>query len=141
VNQNTTQTIAFEPDGDTSTILNQLYTATGFSTNNFIFYNRTIPNDAEQGKWNMRVIHTTSSYGTQIYNYPFWVAQTCQANYTFINPHTVNRYYKASNTINSSSLISNNRHIIYDAENIVTLTTGFRSVVGSKLEIKTAGCH
>jgi len=138
---NTSQITAFEPDGDTSAILNVLYQPTGFSTNPFVFYNRTIPNDAERGKWIFEVVHTTTSYGTATYQLEFWVAQACQADIVFAGTHTVDRYYKASNTITSTANVSGSTHIVYDAENITILGPGFRAPVGSKLEIKTAGCN
>ena len=138
---NSSQITAFEPDGDTSSILNVLYQAGGFSTNNSIFYNRTIPDDAEQGKWIFEVVYNTTSYGVLIYQEEFWVAEDCQTNIVHEDPLSIDAYYQASNTITSSSVISNNTHIVYDAENIITLLPGFRALVSSKLEIKTAGCN
>ena len=138
---NSSQVTAFEPDGDTSTILNQAYQAGNFTASSSPRWNRTIPNDAEQGKWSFEVVYTTTSYGVLNYQYDFWVAQDCQANLVFNNNHTVDRYYKASNTITSTAQVIGNTHIVYDAENVTTLLPGFIAPVGSKLEIKTAGCN
>ena len=138
---NSTQITAFEPDGDTSSILNTMYSPSGFSTTNSIFYNRKIPDNALQGKWLFEAVHTTTSYGTDTYQFDFWVAQDCQANPVFGGTHTTPRYYKASNTITSTAIVNNGVHVVYDAENVTTLLPGFRAPVGSKLEIKLAGCN
>lgn len=138
---NTAQITVFDPDGDTSTILNVLYQPGGFSTTNSIFYSRAIPNNAMQGKWTFEVVHTTAAYGTNIYQKEFWVAQDCQANPVYGGTHLTDRYYKASNTITSTATVGGSVHVVYDAENVTTLLPGFRAPVGSKLEIKTAGCN
>jgi hypothetical protein len=138
---NSSQVTAFEPDGDTSSILNTVFQAGGFSTNSAAFWNRTIENDAEQGKWIFEVVYNTTSYSVLTYQKEFWVAEDCQANLVFNSNHSVDRYYKASNTITSTADVINNAHVVYDAENIVTLLPGFLAPVGSKLEIKTNGCN
>ena len=138
---NTTKSTAFEPDGDTSTVLNAFYTETNFSTNSNIFYSRMIPNNALQGKWTFEAVHTTASYGTDTYEKYFWVTQDCQADYNFIGTHTTSRYYVASNTISSTASINGGTHVVYDAENFTLLLPGFIAPVGSKLEVKTAGCN
>lgn len=137
---NTSQITAFEPDGDTSSILNVLYQPGGFSTSPSIFYNRTIPADAERGKWTFEVVHTTTSYGTAVYQQEFWVAQACQPDLVLAGTHTVDRYYQTSNTISSTANVDN-QHVIYDAENVTTLLPGFRAPVGCRFEVKTAGCN
>lgn len=137
---NSAQVMVLEPDGDTS-MVNQVYNPGGFSTNSSIFYSRAFANNAEQGKWTFKVIHTTTSYGVTSYQMRFWVAEDCHNNIVHNNALTTNAYYKASNTITSSATINNGVHIVYDAENVTTLLPGFRAPVGSKLEIKTAGCN
>ena len=138
---NSSQVTAFEPNGDTSTILNVMYVPSGFSTNNFIRYSRTIPNNAPQGKWIFEIVHTTQSYGSNTYQLPFWVAQSCQTDLVFTGNHTVDRYYKASNTITSSATVVGSAHIVYDAETVTTLTAGFLAPSGCKFEIRTNGCN
>jgi hypothetical protein len=138
---NTTQVTAFEPDGDTSTLLNNFYTASSFTTNSNIIYSRAISNSAPQGKWTFEAVHTTASYGTDTYEITFWVAQDCQANPVFAGTHMVDRYYKASNTITSTATVGGSTHVVYDAESTTTLLPGFMAPVGSKLEVKTAGCN
>ena len=138
---NTAQITAFEPDGDTSSMLNVMYTAPGFSTSNSILYRRALSNGAPQGKWTFEAVHTTASYGTDAYEINFWVAQDCQANPVFAGTHSTDRYYKASNTITSTATVGGAVHVVYDAENVTTLLPGFIAPVGSKLEIKTAGCN
>ena len=138
---NTAQITAFEPDGDTSTILNASYLAGSFSTNNSIFYRRAFPNNAPQGKWIFETVHTTGSYGTDTYQKEFWVTQDCQANPVIAGTHTIDRYYQASNTITSTATVGASVHVVYDAENVTTLLPGFIAPVGSKFEVKTAGCN
>jgi hypothetical protein len=138
---NSSQITAFEPDGDTSTMLNVVYQPPAFNTNGFAFYNRTIANDAPRGKWTFEVVHTTTSYGTATYQLEFWVPQACQPDINIAGTHTIDRYYQASNTITSTANVSVSTHIVYDAVISATLTPGFFAPVGSKLEIKTAGCN
>lgn len=138
---NSSQITAFEPDGDTSSILNQQYSPPGFQTNGSARYNRTIPADAERGKWIFEVVHTTTSYGTATYQQEFWVPQACQANIVFAGTHTIDRYYRASNSITSTATVNGSTHVVYDAENVTILSPGFIAPVGCKLEIKTAGCN
>lgn len=143
LNTNTTQLTAFEPDGDTSTLLNILYQRGGnfFSTNPSALWNNTIPNNAPKGKWIFEAVYNTSTYGTLAYQNEFWVAETCQADRNFVGTHTISRYYQASNTITSTADINNGVHVVYDPENYTILSPGFSAPVGSKLEIRTAGCN
>ncbi len=143
LNTNTSQFMVFEPDGDTSSILNLTYQRAGafFSTNPSAFYNRTIPNNAETGKWIFRVVYNTLTYGTLVYDQEFWVAQPCAGTLTFGGTHTVNRYYRTTNWITSTANVQNGVHVVYDPENYTILNPGFRAPPGSKLEIKTLGCN
>ena len=133
----------FEPDGDQSNILDLTYIRNGtfFLRAVLPVWNRTLDANAEMGRWLYRVTYYSSTYGVTVTEKNFWVAEDCQANIVHANPLTSNAYYQASNTISSSSVISNGVHIVYDAENVTTLTTGFRAPVGTKLEVKTAGCN
>ncbi len=133
----------FEPDGDTSTILALTFIRTGtfFLRAILPVWNSTIPNNAPKGKWVFKATYYTDTYGIQVVNKDFWVAETCQANIVHNANLGTNAYYQASNTISSTSVIINNAQIIYDAENIITLSPGFRAPVGSKFEVKTAGCN
>lgn len=133
----------FEPDGDQSNILDLTYIRTGtfFLRAVLPVWNRTLDANAEMGRWLYRVTYFSSTYGVSITEKEFWVAEDCEANIVHVNPLTSNAYYQTSNTISSSAVISNGIHIVYDAENVTTLTTGFRAPVGSKLEVKTAGCN
>ena len=133
----------FEPDGDQSNILDLTYIRNGtfFLRTALPSWNRTIANNAQQGLWRFKVTYYTDTYGVQVEQKNFFVTQDCSPNIVHNNPLTVSRYYQASNTITSSSTMSNNIIIGYDAENVVTLSPGFRAPVGSKLEVKTAGCN
>lgn len=133
----------FEPDGDQSNILDLTYIRGGtfFLRAVLPVWNRTLAANAEMGRWRYKVTYYSTTYGITITEKEFWVAEDCLANIVHANPLTSNAYYQTSNTISSSSVISNGVHIVYDAENVTTLTTGFRAPVGSKLEVKTAGCN
>ncbi|MDQ3016017.1 MAG: M23 family metallopeptidase [Bacteroidota bacterium] len=133
----------FEPDGDTSTILDLTYirTVSFFQRAILPTWSRTLANNAPKGKWLFKATNYSVTYGTQVVNKNFWVAESCQANIVHSSNLSVNAYYQASNTISSTSVIINNAQIIYDAENIITLSPGFRAPVGSKFEVKTAGCN
>ena len=133
----------FEPDGDPSTLIDLTYIRMGtfFLRTALPVWNRTLANNAPKGKWRYRVTYYSGSYGTQVEEINFWVAENCVGNLVHNAPMTQSKYYQASNTITSSSVISNNVHIVYDAENITTLTPGFQAPVGSKLEVKTNGCN
>ncbi len=133
----------FEPDGEQSSLIDLTYIRSGnfFSRAVLPRWSRTLDANAERGRWLYRVTYYSGTYGVTIVEKDFWVAQNCQANIVHANPLNSNAYYQASNTISSSSVISNGVHIVYDAENVTTLTTGFRAPVGSKLEVKTAGCN
>jgi hypothetical protein len=143
LNIDDTDVTAYEPDGDISTLLNLNYQRAGsfFSTNPFAFWSRTIPNDAEQGKWIFEAVYNTTTYGTLSYQKEFWVRQACVADRNFNGTHTIDRYYPTTNSITSSASVSNGTHIVYDPENYTVLYPGFIAVQGSKLEIKTAGCN
>jgi hypothetical protein len=101
----------------------------------------TLSGSAPTGKWLYRVTYYSTTYGITVTNKNFWVAQPCVANRVLAGTHTIDRYYQTSNTITSTANISGSTHIVYDAENITTLNPGFLAPVGSKLEIKTAGCN
>ena len=133
----------FEPYGAQSNILDLTYIRSGtfFLRTVLPRWNRTLASDAEMGKWNYHVTYYSTSYGITVFDKDFWVAEDCVANIVHEDPLTVSAYYQASNTITSSSEIQNNIHIVYDGENIITLLPGFLAPVGSKLEIKTAGCN
>jgi murein DD-endopeptidase MepM/ murein hydrolase activator NlpD len=133
----------FEPDGDQSSLIDLTYIRSGtfFSRAVLPRWSRTLAANAQRGRWLYKVTYYSGTYGVTTVEKDFWVAQSCQANIVHNTPLTSNAYYQASNTISSSSVISNGVHIVYDAENVITLTTGFRAPVGSKLEIKTAGCN
>jgi murein DD-endopeptidase MepM/ murein hydrolase activator NlpD len=133
----------FEPDGDQSTLIDLTYIRAGtfFSRAVLPFWNRTLSGSAPTGKWLYRVTYYSTTYGITVTNKNFWVAQPCVANRVLAGTHTIDRYYQTSNTITSTANISGSTHIVYDAENITTLNPGFLAPVGSKLEIKTAGCN
>ena len=133
----------FEPDGDQSSILNTTYQRNGtfFLRAALAWWNRALANNAETGKWTYRVTYYSSNYAPQVVENNFWVKKDCEADISHNNALTTDAYYQASNTINSSSTINNNAHIVYDAENVTTLLPGFRAPVGSKLETKLAGCN
>lgn len=133
----------FEPDGDQSSILDLTYIRAGSFFQKAILktWNRNLDGNAEIGKWKYRVTYYSSSYAPQIVESNFWVKEDCVANISHNNPLTQSSYYQASNTITSTSTVSNGIHIVYDAENVATLLPGFIAPVGSKLEIKLAGCN
>ena len=138
-----TQLRAREPDGDVSSILDLTYQRAGtfHSTNPAAFWTRNIPANPEVGKWTFEADYFTTTYGLLQYEQEFWVANACVANYNFTNPHSVDRYYKASNTITSTADIVGTTHIVYDAENVTTLSPGFIAPQGCRFEVKTNGCN
>jgi murein DD-endopeptidase MepM/ murein hydrolase activator NlpD len=133
----------FEPDGDQSDILDLTYIRTGtfFQRAILVWWNRTLDAEAERGKWRYRVTYFSGTYGTEVEETHFWVTESCVANIVHNAPLNTSRYYEASNTITSTSVIGNGVHIVYDGENVITLLPGFRAPVNSKLEVKTAGCN
>ena len=143
LNIDSTQLRAREPDGDVSSILNRTYIRGGglHSTNPSAWWTRNIPGSPEIGKWTFEADYFTTTYGLLQYEKEFWVTGSCVANYVFNGTHTVDRYYEASNTISSTANIQGNTHVVYDAENVTTLSPGFIAPQGCKLEIKTAGCN
>ena len=143
LNTDSTQVRAVEPDGDVSTILDLTYQRAGafHSTNPAALWTRNIPANPEIGKWTFEADYYTTTYGLLSYEQEFWVTGDCAVNYIFLFPHTVDRYYEASNTISSTATIVGDTHIVYDAENVTTLSPGFHAPQGCKLEIKTNGCQ
>ena len=134
----------FEPDGDQSNILDLSWQRNGppfFLRASLPVWNRNIVANAEQGKWTYRVTYNSTNYAPQIVESNFWVKEDCLANINHNAALTQDAYYQASNTITSSSSVNNNTHIVYDAENVTTLLPGFIAPIGSKLEIKLAGCN
>jgi murein DD-endopeptidase MepM/ murein hydrolase activator NlpD len=133
----------FEPDGDQSGILDLTWIRSGtFFLRTFLaVWNNTLAANAEMGKWIYRATYFSSSYPPDIVDTEFWVAEDCEADIVHNAALNEDAYYQASNTITSTSAVSNNVHIVYDAENITTLLPGFIAPVGSKFEIKTAGCN
>ena len=133
----------FEPDGDQSNILNTTYIRGGTPFLRAVLptWNRNLSNTAEQGKWKYRVTYYSSSYAPKVEEINFWVKEDCVANIVHNNPLNQSTYYQTSNTITSTSTVGNGVHIVYDSENVTTLLPGFIAPVGSKLEIKLAGCN
>ena len=133
----------FEPDGDQSTILDLTYIRAGgyFVKSVFPRWNRTLDPDEEIGKWTFEVTYYSLTYGVSVLTKEFWVTAPCVTNYNFSNPHTLDRYYEASNTIISTSEIVGNTHVIYDAGNNTTLLPGFIAPPGSRFQVKTSGCN
>ena len=134
---------AVEPDGDVNAILNLNYVRGGnfHSTNPSAWWSRTIPANAELGKWTLEADYNTTTYGLLQYEQEFWVASSCVANRVIGGVHTLDRYYQASNTITSTADIQGSTHVVYNAENVTTLNPGFSAPSGCKLEIKTTGCN
>jgi len=133
----------FEPDNDQSDILDLTFIRVGtFFFRTFIgVWNRTLDADAEMGQWRYRVTYYSDSYPPDVVETNFWVAEDCAANIVHNTPLTTEAYYQASNTITSSSSISNSIQIVYDAENVTRLLPGFIAPVGCRFEVKTAGCN
>ena len=134
----------FLPNGDQSSFLDLTYIREGppfFKKTHSYYWNGIIENSTAKGKWTYRVTYYSSSYAPQIVESNFWVKNDCITNLQHIVPLTQSRYYQASNIITSSSTISNDVHIVYDAGNFVALLPGFIAPVGSKLEVKLAGCN
>ncbi len=144
INTDSAKIEVFEPDGDQSSILDLTYIRSGspfFQRTWIAIWNRTLANNALAGKWRYRVTYYSDSYAPDVVETTFWVKEDCVADIVHNAALTSSKYYQTSNTITSTSAINNNVHIVYDAENVTTLLPGFIAPVGSKFEVKLAGCN
>ena len=133
----------FEPDGDQSNLIDLTYQRGGTFFLRAILpaWNTVLSNSAETGKWTYRVTYFSTNYAPQVVESNFWVKEDCTSDLVHNNGLTQDRYYQTSNTITSTAAVNNNVHIIYDSENVTRLLPGFVAPVGSKLEVKLAGCN
>jgi murein DD-endopeptidase MepM/ murein hydrolase activator NlpD len=144
INTDSAKLEVFEPDGDQSGILDLTYIRSNppfFLRTVLPVWNNTLANNAPSGKWKYRVTYYSDSYAPDIVETYFWVSEDCVADIVHNAALTSSKYYEASNTITSTSAINNNVHIVYDSENVTTLLPGFIAPVGSKFEVRLAGCN
>jgi hypothetical protein len=63
--------------------------------------------------------------------------ETCVEDRNIVGTHNVDSYYPPSNAIISTPIVNVGKHVVYDGSSFTELKSGFRAIIGSKIETKT----